>query len=534
VSLAVPTWVALAASLATSTLPESVTSMQMRNLSSEDESTDTGPEAPRSALPEAPLRRTLEPLPAEPAPRRPHYTLAVLETAAFVGMGTVWYWRNAQFNSRDWDLGWDWPSWKQKATFTAPRFDDNTYDTNAFWHPLDGAGLFLVARGNHLTPLQSLGMVAAQSVVWEYAVEFREYPSVNDMIFTPMAAISLAEPAVRVASLLRAGSGGPVSETLAAVLDPVGAANALFEGRHDRSHGGTDAMGLPLEYRHRLELFLGAGQSSFGAGRESSTNSQMGVDLFVDSTPGYGRPGRRSGLVGTGTLAFLRGGASIDDRNLAAANVEGKVAMGGALWRNFEPPDGSRPRGRTVFLGLASGFDYFKRTNPLLSEDRVANVRVLGPMVDWSLARGAFNLHVQGDATWDFAMVTPVAGDAFLSTASTQGLPTVVVAERYYYAQGLSLRARAIATLGPLETGIDLGEDDFRPLNVLDRNDAPSVPGTTDRRARRRLWVGLRPWPTLPFMATVAAHHVTTEGSMGGARVAASELRGSTALSLIF
>lgn len=156
-------------------------------------------------------------------------------------------------------------------------------------------------------------------------------------------------------------------------------------------------------------------------------------------------------------------------------------------------------------------------------------------MVDWSLARGAFNLHVEGDATWDFAMVTPVAGDAFLATAtSTQGLPTVVVNERYYYAQGLSLRARAIGTIGPLETGIDLGEDDYRPLSSLDRNDAPSIPGTTDRRARRRLWVGVRPWPTLPFMATVAGDHVITEGRMGSANVTASELRGSTALSLIF
>lgn len=312
-SLAVPTWGALAASLATSTLPESVTSMQMRNLPGEGL-----PGSPQSVLPAAPLRSDLEPLPPPVEPHRRHYTLAVLETAAAVGMGTVWYWRNAQFNSRDWDLGWDWPSWKKKATFEAPRFDDNTYDTNAFWHPLDGAGLYLIARGNHLTPLQSLGMVAAQSVIWEYAVEFREYPSVNDMIFTPMAAISLSEPAVRVAALIRAGNNGPVAETVAAVLDPVGAVNGMFEGPSARARGRTDAAGLPLDYRHRLELFFGAGQTSFGDGRQQSS-SQVGADLFVDSTPGYGRPGRRSGLVGTGTLAFLRGGAAIDDRNLAAA-----------------------------------------------------------------------------------------------------------------------------------------------------------------------------------------------------------------------
>lgn len=521
----IPVWIALGATLsnAAPTLPETVTSMQMR-----------APEEETSApLPEAPLRLKLEPLPPQPLPQRPHYKLAAVETAVFLGLGVAWYWRNPDFNARDWDLRWDKESWEKKANFSAPRFDDNTFDTNAFWHPLDGAGLYWLARGNHLSPVKSLILVTASSLVWEYVVEFREYPSVNDMIFTPLAAMSITEPAIRVAALLRSGNRGPISETLAAVLDPVGAINSIFEGREARSRDGVDANGLPLEYRHRLEVFGGVGQTTFADDHEE-TEFRAGLDLFVDATPGHGQPANQRGLVGPGTLSYARGGIALENENLSAVNVEGKVALGGVMWRRYE--DAAIPDGHTLFLGLGSGFDYLKRSIPELREDRQANVRILGPMVDWALLRGIFKLHVSGDFTYDFAQVTPLAGDEFLAVnASRGGYPTVVTREHYYYAQGLSLRARAIGNLGRWELGGDFDEDDFRTFDGgLDRSGAPAIPGTADRRSRRRVWLGVRPWPTLPFMASVNGAQTVSEGRMGGFDVETSELRATTALSLIF
>lgn len=498
-------------------LPDSVSSLQMRELS-----------PPEEAVPRLPV----EPVPAPLLTPRPHYALALLETSVAIAAGTVWYWRAAQFNSRDWDLHWDWPSWRRKLTFDAPRFDDNQFDTNALWHPLDGAGLYLLARGNRLPALQSLALVAASSVVWEYAVEFREYPSVNDMIFTPMAAVAIAEPAVRVAALLRAGNGGRIARSVAAVLDPVGAANRHFESGAQEDLA-TDAWGLPREFRHRLELTMGFGRTDFGAGRQRS-QGELGLDLFVDSARGFGRPGRSSGVAGPGTLTFLSGSAAVDDGRLVGAGVAGKVAMVGARWRHFDESLDRKPRGHVLFVGLASGFEYLKRATPTFDEDTVANVRVLGPMVDWALARGRFGLHAEGDASYDFAMVHPLAGDASLATSTLSDLPTVVTRERYYYAQGLSLRTRLLATLGRWESGLDLEEDTFEQVDVLDRNDAGGVPGTADRRARRRLWLGVRPWSSLPLKATVAGDQLIRVGHMNATEVRASEMRASTALGLVF
>jgi hypothetical protein len=112
--------------------------------------------------------------------------------------------------------------------------------------------------------------------------------------------------------------------------------------------------------------------------------------------------------------------------------------------------------------------------------------------------------------------------------------PTVVAREGYYYGHGLSLAARVRAGYGRWETGVDVTEDDFRPIGALDRNGAGAVPGTADRRGRRRLWLGVRPWATLPVRAMVAADQWIREGRMGPAAIGTTELRGSTSLGLIF
>ena len=149
-------------------------------------------------------------------------------------------------------------------------------------------------------------------------------------------------------------------------------------------------------------------------------------------------------------------------------------------------------------------------------------------------AQDAAAMYGYAGASVAAAQVTPFAGDVFLASADTMALPTVLKNEYYYFAHGLSLRARAIGTLGRWETGVDLAQDDFRPINALDRNDAQNALGTADRRARQRLWLGVRPWATLPFKATIAGDHVARDGRMGSVEVTGSELRASTSLGLLF
>src|SRR4051794_22170063 len=95
----------------------------------------------------------LELLPAEGADdRQPaHLGRALLETLAVQTGGTVWYWQDLEFNSPDWDLRWDWPSWRWKLlSLDAVRFDQNQFGTNAGWHPTWGTVSYHIGRGNGL------------------------------------------------------------------------------------------------------------------------------------------------------------------------------------------------------------------------------------------------------------------------------------------------------------------------------------------------------------------------------------------------
>jgi hypothetical protein len=81
---------------------------------------------------------------------------AALETAGIIVGGAIWYWSDLDFNSRDWDLQWDWPSWKSKLTFESLRFDQNLFETNTNSHIRAGFYHYQVARGNGMSAGASL------------------------------------------------------------------------------------------------------------------------------------------------------------------------------------------------------------------------------------------------------------------------------------------------------------------------------------------------------------------------------------------
>ena len=150
----------------------------------------------------------------DPEPRKRHWIRAAEEVFVINGpIGTVWYWSNANFNQADWDLRWDRESWKAKlVTFDAVRFDGDDFRTNAVHHTfVSGMSYFLVGRSNRLTIPESFLASVLASTTWEYLVEFREGPSVNDMITTPLSGIALGETVFQLGELFLRGGDHPVN-----------------------------------------------------------------------------------------------------------------------------------------------------------------------------------------------------------------------------------------------------------------------------------------------------------------------------------
>src|SRR5690242_12224823 len=96
--------------------------------------------------------RADEPVPDPAAQPSPNYLRAALEEGAILIGGSVQY-ATASSNSVDWDLQYDWPSFRSKLTGQSVRFDTNHFDTNMVTHPVAGTLYYVAARGNRLTVL---------------------------------------------------------------------------------------------------------------------------------------------------------------------------------------------------------------------------------------------------------------------------------------------------------------------------------------------------------------------------------------------
>src|SRR5262249_49707372 len=146
-----------------------------------------------------------------------------------------------------------------------------------------------------------------------------EVASINDLIITPMAGVSIGEPLIRTAALLRAPgeNAGMVNRVVAAIFDPIGAFNRAFDPE-PAEDVPADAFGLPLEYRHRLSLAAGLAYAQFEGGRIRS-EAQLLSELFVDATSALPSPGRRSQISGPGALTYLVFEGNISDARVSGA-----------------------------------------------------------------------------------------------------------------------------------------------------------------------------------------------------------------------
>jgi Domain of unknown function (DUF3943) len=476
---------------------------------------------------------------AAPAPRPPdpvYPGLALIETSIALGAGIAWYHADGHFNQKDWDYNLSWETWKKRfVTFDAVRFDDNAFGINAIVHPLDGAGYYLIARGNRLGPLPAFLITLVASTFWEFVIEYREVASINDLIFTPVTGLAIGEPMVRLSNFLRAGDPGPLKEVLATAMNPIDAVNGWFEGRRPSPSGPTDAYGLPLLYRHRLELAAGVGHADFGAAH-TRNEMEVAADVFVDATPTLRHPGRAAGLVGPGALAWLIAGASGADWHAVGARIQSEVALGGWLIRQTHGvEDGQPTSSRRLYVGLGTGFEYSSRSRPTFDEDALGVVRLAGPLVDWGLQRGELDIHLVADAFYDFAMVHALALEDYIFVNGTGALSSVLGEHGYYFAQGLSTSLRLILEYRRLEVGGIVAEDDFWAIRGRDRFQTLELePAGRDRRGARRLWLALRPWLRSPLRALLVLDQVTREGRFDGFDASLSELRVSTALDIKF
>ena len=116
--------------------------------------------------------------PAEEEQRAPHHARSFVEMGAGLVLGTTGYFLLLNQNIVDWDN----PALKRRFDGSAWIVDNNNLAVNFLGHPATGGLSYSFARANHQSVLGSFGYSFATSFLWEFAIEFKEKVSVNDII----------------------------------------------------------------------------------------------------------------------------------------------------------------------------------------------------------------------------------------------------------------------------------------------------------------------------------------------------------------
>lgn len=459
----------------------------------------------------------------DPEPRKRHFVRATEEIFLINGpIGVTWYWTNADLNQADWDLRWDWPSWRRKiVTFDAVRFDSNDFGTNAFNHSLSGTAYYWTARANGLSIGQSFLMANLGSFTWEYIVEFKEYPSLNDLVFTPFVGIPFGESIYQLGELFDRGSDAVPVRILAEVF-------GLPRKLHDRLDGSTvpraartDALGLPTDTFHAFGLHAAVARATSGRGTES--RGELGLDSEVVTLPRYGGPGHAGGFVTDRGFSRLGLELALGERRVERLSVSARATVFGYYHQEVART------GAGAFVGAAVEFEFMERwMGPIL--DRLGVLRVGGLALDATFHAGSVTVRAACDVAPDFAMVAAMAWPAW--KASAPATKSVLVSKNYYYALGLSVLPSVTLRAGDVTAGFAAKWETFRSIDGVDRFQETLASDATlrDQRLEWRAFFSVRAVGPLHFFGALTERH--RSGTVAG--LSATDLERTVSLGARF
>jgi len=397
-----------------------------------------------------------------PTPQR-RLALAVVESVGLMLPATIYYWSTTNLQKEDWELDWDWESWRTKLTsLDALIVDTGTWESNAMRHPIVGALSYQVGRANGYGPGVSTVFDFLSAMAWEYLVEFKERVSINDLVVNTASGFLIGEPLFQLGRVADDPGASWTRRGVAAIASP-------FYRLHDEL--GYRATAPVARAWSRLELGLGAGVTRDGG--STRPESRVAVDIDLVRHRHYHAPGAGASWTSPGAWSRIDAEVRASDDGVTGVRASSMTTYAGRFWRDHDE-DG---RGADRFLGLAAGFDYDSRR--LENEwDRTAVFHLIGPR----LALGYRGAH--HEVRWELAAY----GDVAMVQAHAFGpvppfsfdLTSVLRARGYYYATGASAITR-IGVLTPRWTGeLEARAYQMWSIDGLDRVEMNGGPNDLD------------------------------------------------------
>jgi hypothetical protein len=464
-----------------------------------------------------------------------HRYRALLETTLVLAGGFVWYWWNEDFNSQDWDLGWNASSWRKKLTFQALAFDNNVFDTNATSHPKAGISYYLIGRGNNLSLPESLLWSIGASTVWEYGVEYREVPSVNDMIITPLCGMSIGEPLYQFSRFFARSADGLVVDSLAGLLSPINALNDLIDDDEDKTHSAAvGPAGLAADNVHRFDLRFGVASTVLD-NREQRTEIDYRVEGYLNNVPRFAQPGAFSGRIRAGEVSQLAGRLTTASGRIVGVDFASRTNYFGWGAQNFAGTGRADLRGWAAGYALGTAFEYWMRQREGSPKDELLLANIVGGTGELMVRRGNFRFRLRDRTYLNFGMIHSLAYENAAVRPDLSGTKSVLENRGYYYAFGGTHLTEVMVGYRALDFGIDGRVDRFYSIQGMDRNQSQVVNdfALVDRRETARTWLSLRPRKGFAEIS-IELEVLRRTGTLPGVNVNTTERRGQLSLALVW
>ena len=392
--------------------------------------------------------------------REAHPIRAGAEALIWIGLGTAYYWIDPLANSEDWDD----PSVFEKLDGSAVSFDNNLVSTNFILHPLAGAAIYGTARVNGLSVPASFAYVAASSLAWEFAFEWREQASVNDLIFTSIGGVSLGEFLSRLSDYATSARDNAKWDNVIAA-HTIGLPHKIhqwIDGPRPKTTLPPDALGFSSAYWHRFSASYGFGEIESDAVASSAAHS-IGAEAQIVSVPGFLRPGHIS--FGFDQANFTEGRLRLLYGNDGLSELDARVhaTLFGYLKQEFDAKGDS-----AGMVGLGTGLRYYDSWR-LDRRDGYAFVHLPGPVFGIWTRQGALSIKAQVAASFDFSGIRPLGFTHWERRFDEDGLRSVLTRRGYTYAWCGSSRARFSVDNGTLGLGASANAAWCRSIQNLDR-----------------------------------------------------------------
>jgi len=391
----------------------------------------------------------------DPADER-HPWIALGELAIATAIPAAYYASTKEHQAVDFDLGNDWESWKTKLFSTEKlKFDTNPFHVNAVRHPIQGVVDYQIIRTNGYSSTTSLLGTVLKGLLWEYFIEYREDPSINDIIFNPAAAMAVGEPMYQIGQLWRGSRLTLADRVRTAAFSP-------FDAFHD-THRRSKRWIRPSVWR-TIDFTAGANERVVQTRWIGEVAASADIDLVANRA--FAEGGTYDSYTRTGEWSRLRISARLGagrDGNieLTGTQLHSRTSWFGRYTQDHE--------GNGRFLGIGTAFTY--RNDWLGTEkDRFAIAHLTGIQLQLSRRRPEYELRWDIAGYLDFALVQALVFDHRDAFPRPPPYYSSLQSDGYIDAVGTSLATRLRFDSGPWHLDLEIDGNVMHQVAYHDRD----------------------------------------------------------------